>query len=60
MRIERGTGSTGKSENSHNQREMTTEHRASLASSLERKDAPAVRLPYLRFLDPAHQRVKTS
>lgn len=54
MRVDRGTGDTGKSDESRNQRENDE-----AAPDMATRDR-TVRLPYLRFLDPAHQRVKTT
>jgi hypothetical protein len=60
LRIERGTGSTGKSENSRNQRgALTAEQKGGIALSLQQREPAQVKLAYVRFLDPAHQRVKT-
>lgn len=70
MRVDRGTGDTGKSENSRNQ--LTAQQRGALGRStaaagetdevdeVSATQERIVRLPYVRFLDPAHQRVKTS
>lgn len=56
LRVERGTGDTGKSDERRNQRENDDEE--DVPTNLARRDRE-VKLPYLRFLDPAQQRVKT-
>lgn len=56
MRVDRGTGDTGK------HKKPSALQRGAIAAALER-DAEAeervVRMPYVRFLDPEHQKVKT-
>lgn len=41
-------------------RQLPAEKRGGMAKSVQQHEPAAIKLPYLRFLDPAHQRVKTS
>lgn len=38
---------------------LTKDQRAAISTAMERREAVPVKLPYLRFLDPAQWRVKT-
>lgn len=57
MRVDRGTGSTGKHPKHP---KPTTLQRAAISAALERdQEERVVRMPYVKFLDEAHQKVKT-
>ena len=59
LRVDRGTGDTGKSEASRGKKERGAEGRAAIASAIERGEQAPIKLAYVKFMDPAFQKVKT-
>lgn len=60
LRVGKGTGGTGTTEGSRsNKRERGAEGRAAIASAIERGEQAPIKLAYVKFMDPAFQKVKT-